>query len=337
MQCLTVKDYETLAQQHMEPAAWDYYAGGSCDEITLHANRTLFDRIRLRPRFLVDVSTCDTSTTLLGTPASFPVLVAPMGHHGLAHVEGECETARGVGKAQTIMVTAAAASRTIEDVAAAACGPLWFQLYVFDDSYVTVDVVQRAEQAGYKAIVLTIDVPRFGKRERDLRNGFQLPASANFTVEDVTRMKSSLTWKDIAWLQSLTSLPILLKGILTGEDTLLAVEHGIRGIIVSNHGGRQLDGAITSLEALPEVIEAANNYCEIYLDSGICRGTDIFKALALGADAVLVGRPILWGLAVGGKEGVYHVLEILREELELAMALCGTPTLQQITSAHIRW
>lgn len=336
MQHFNVMDYEAPAQARMNAAHWDYYAGGSGDEITLHANRAIFDHIRLRPRMLVDVTTCDTSTSVLGCPISMPILVAPTAQHGFAHPEGECETARGVGQAGTLLTASSVSSRRLEEVAAAANGPLWFQLYVFDDNTITIDVVQRAEQAGYKAVVLTVDVPRFGNRERDLRNAFHLPASANFDVPDVTKLKPSLTWRDLAWLKSLTSLPILVKGILTAEDTILALEHGADGIIVSNHGGRQLDGAITSLEALPEVVEAASGRCEIYFDGGIRRGTDVIKALALGAHAVLVGRPVLWGLAVNGQEGVRHILELLRNELELAMALCGAPTLKQITPTLIR-
>ncbi|GHO58878.1 alpha-hydroxy acid oxidase [Ktedonobacter robiniae] len=336
MQYFNVMDYEAPAQARMNAAHWDYYAGGSGDEITLHANRAIFDHIRLRPRMLVDVTTCDTSTSVLGSPVSMPILVAPTAQHGFAHPEGECETARGVGQAGTLLTASSVSSRRLEDVAAAASGPLWFQLYVFDDNTITVDVVQRAEQAGYKAIVLTVDVPRFGNRERDLRNAFHLPVSANFDVPDVTKLKPSLTWRDLAWLKSLTSLPILVKGVLTGEDTILALEHGADGIVVSNHGGRQLDGAITSLEALPEVVEASSGRCEVYFDGGIRRGTDVIKALALGAHAVLVGRPVLWGLAVNGQEGVRHVLELLRNELELAMALCGAPTLKQITPTLIR-
>ncbi|HLZ55416.1 MAG TPA: alpha-hydroxy acid oxidase [Ktedonosporobacter sp.] len=334
MEPVNVSDYETLARERIEPILWDYYMGGSDDEVTLRVNRSAFERIQLRPRMLVDVSTCSTNTTVLGTPISMPILIAPTACHGFAHSEGECETARGAGQADTLMAVSTVANRSIEEIAEAAGGPLWFQLYVYDDNRITADLVQRAEQAGYRAIVLTVDAPRFARRERDIRNGLILPPPphriANFKVDDITRLKPSLTWKDIAWLRTLTSLPILIKGVLTAEDALLAIEHGLDGIIVSNHGGRQLDGAIASITALPEIVTAVAGRSEVYLDGGIRRGTDIIKALALGARAVLVGRPVLWGLAAEGATGVYRVLEMLRIELELVMALSGRPTLESV-------
>lgn len=338
MEPVNVFDYEQLAKARIEPAAWDYYNGGSDDEITLRANRTAFERIRLRPRVLVDVSTCDTRTTVLGTPVSMPVLVAPMGVHRYAHPEGECETARGVGPAGTIMLASTSASRSPEEIAQAATGPLWFQLYVFRGVKTTEDLVRRAEAAGYRAIVLTVDLPRLGNREKDTRNDFNLPPALhpNYTPESEAEEPVHLTWESLAWLRSLTSLPLLVKGILTAEDAALAVEHGVSGIVVSNHGGRQLDTAIPSIEALPEVVEAVAGRCEVYMDGGIRRGTDILKALALGARAVLVGRPVLWGLAVNGAEGVLHVLEILRKELELDMALAGRPTLASIDRSLVK-
>ncbi len=337
MDPINVFDYEALAQSKMEPAFWDFYQGGSDDEVTLRANRTAFERIRLRPRVLVDVgaSALDTRTTVVGTPVSMPVLVAPAAMHCMAHPEGECATAQAAGKAGTLMAASTVSTRTLEEIAKAASGPLWFQLYVYPSFQVAERLVRRAEAAGYRAIVLTVDLPYVGNRERDKRHNITIPPppfrEANFEgVEKVGLELVMLTWESLSWLRSITSLPILLKGILTAEDALLAVEHGAAGVIVSNHGGRQLDSAVASIEALPEIVEAVAGRCEVYVDGGIRRGTDILKALALGARAVLVGRPVLWGLAVNGAEGAYHVLEILRKELELAMALSGRPALSSI-------
>lgn len=338
MEPVNVFDYETLAQARMEPTAWSYYSSGSDDEVTLRANRTAFERIRLLPRVLVDVSTCDMRTTVLGTPISMPILIAPTAFHCLAHPEGECATARAAGRADTLMVASTSSTRSLEDTARETSGPLWFQLYVHDHKSAE-ELVHRATAAGYGALVITVDSPRWGRKERAIRSGFRLPPhmhKANFTDEDPAGIDASLTWKTLAWLRSLTSLPIVLKGILTAEDALLAVQYEIDGIIVSNHGGRQLDSVSSSIEALPEVVQAVDGNCEVYLDGGIRRGTDILKALALGARAVLVGRPILWGLAVNGAKGVSHVLEILRAELELAMALAGRPTLNSIDRSLVK-
>jgi isopentenyl diphosphate isomerase/L-lactate dehydrogenase-like FMN-dependent dehydrogenase len=327
---INVSEYEALARARVDAKHWDYFMGGSGDELTIRANRSAFAQLQLRPRMLVDVSNCDMQTTALGTSIRMPIMAAPTAFHIFAHPEAECATAQGVGQAGTLMVVSSVASRTIEDIAAASTGPLWFQLYVYHDDQITTNLVRRAEDAGYRAIVLTVDVARFGRRERDVRNALVLPPAANFTVDDVTALKPSLTWKDIAWLRSLTSLPILVKGVLTAEDALLSVEHGVDGIIVSNHGGRQLDGVLASLEALPEVVEAVDDRCEVYLDGGVRRGTDVIKALALGAHAIFIGRPVLWGLAVDGATGVRDVFELLRTELEFAMMLSGRPTLASI-------
>ncbi len=341
MEPLNVFEYAKLAQERMEPAYWEYYYGGSDDEVTLRASRVAYERIRLRPRVLVDVSNCDTHTNVLGTPVGMPILVAPMALHCLAHPEGECATAQGAGMAGTLMIASTTATRNIEEIAEAATGPLWFQLYVYPSFEVAAKLVRRAEAAGYRAIVLTVDLPRLGRREKDIRNNVTIPPSpyyeANFVdVEKEGQRWVPLTWESLSWLRSITSLPILLKGILTAEDAVLAVEHGIDGIVVTNHGGRQLDTAIPSIEALPEVVEAVAERCEVYLDGGIRRGTDVLKALALGARAVLVGRPVLWGLAVNGAEGVCHVLELLRNELELDMALAGRPTLDSIDRSLVK-
>jgi isopentenyl diphosphate isomerase/L-lactate dehydrogenase-like FMN-dependent dehydrogenase len=334
---VNVFEYEALAQAKMNPAFWDFYQGGSDDEVTLRANRTAFERIRLRPRVLVDVSAgaLNMRTTVLGTPVNMPVLVAPMAMHSMAHPEGECATAQGAGMANTLMVASTTATRSIEEIAQAASGPLWFQLYVYPSLQVAEKLVRRAEAAGYRAIVLTVDLPYLGNREKDRRNNVTIPPEpfyeANFVdVEEKGQPWVPLTWESLSWLRSITSLPILVKGILTAEDAVLALEHGVAGIIVSNHGGRQLDTALASIDALPEIVEAVAGRCEVYIDGGIRRGTDILKALALGARGVLVGRPILWGLAANGAQGVFQVLEILRKELELSMALAGRPTLDSI-------
>ncbi len=343
-------ELEALAAQRMVRMAFDYYAGGAEDEVTLRENRAAFERIALRPRMLVDVSAIDTSTTVLGQPVAAPVLVAPTAMHRLGHPEGELATARGAGAAETLMVVSTLATTSLEDVAAAASGPLWFQLYAVKDREITRALVERARAAGYTALCVTVDAPHSGRRERDVRNRFALPPGvelANFSGPEMRMMPQQgsgsalttyvmklmdviLTWDDIAWLQSFAGMPILLKGILTAEDARLAVEHGAAGIIVSNHGGRQLDTAVASIRALPEIVEAAAGRAEVYLDGGVRRGTDCLKALALGARAVLIGRPILWGLALDGADGVARVLRMLRHELEEAMVLAGRPTIASI-------
>jgi 4-hydroxymandelate oxidase len=335
---VNVFDYEMLAQTRMEIGAWNYYQSGSDDEVTLRDNRAVFERIRLRPRMLVDVSAVELSTTVLGTPVSMPILVAPSAFHCLAHPEGECATARGAGSAGTVMVASTSSTRSLEDIAKEAGGPLWFQLY-FHGRSSAQELVERATAAGYRALVVTVDSPRWGHKERAIRSGFALPpplTKANFAQGEVPSENVPLTWEVLAWLRSLTSLPIVLKGILTAEDAALAVKHGVDGIVVSNHGGRQLDTVLSGIEALPEVVEVAGGQCEIYVDGGIRRGTDVLKTLALGARAVLLGRPILWGLAADGAEGVSHVLELLRTELELAMVLAGRPTLSSVDRSLIR-
>lgn len=342
MDPINVFDYEKRAKERMQPAFWDYYEGGSDDEVTVRANRADFERIRLRPRFLVNVQNCDTSTTVLGTPVNMPILVAPTALHGLAHPEGECQTVQGAGAAGTLMIASTTSNRSLEEIAQAATGPLWFQLYVYPSFEVGAQLVHRAEAAGYRAIVMTVDMPALGNRERDIRNNVSIPppplTEGNFVgVEKEGQSWVALTWEAVDWLRSVTTLPILIKGILTADDALLALAHGASGIVVSNHGGRQLDGCVTPIEALPEVVEAVAGRCEVYVDGGIRRGTDVLKALALGARAVLVGRPALWGLAVNGARGVQHVLEILGGELRLSMQLTGRPTLADIDRSLVRF
>ncbi len=332
------------------PWAWDYYAGGSDDEISLRANRAAFEQLQLRPHVLVDVSKCDMRTSVSGIPVSVPILVAPTAGHGLAHADAERATARATRQAGTLMIVSTQSTCSLEEIAQTGESPRWFQLYI--DSYLQAEqLIRRAEKAGYQGLVLTVDSPRRGNRERDIRNeiGKQLEAffptvgSGNASLpirsrssEEEPYIGDRLTWEIIPWLHSITSLPILLKGILTAEDARLALSYGATGIIVSNHGGRQLDSIVTGIEALPEVVEAVASRCEVYVDSGIRRGTDVLKALALGARAVLLGRPVLWGLAVDGQSGVYHVLQLIRAEFELAMALAGCPTLSNITRDLIR-
>lgn len=355
-QPLNLHDYERLARERLDRAVWDTYDQGSEDEQTLRANRDAFAAVRLRPHVLVDATDCQTSTTVLGVPVSMPVLIAPTSVHQLAHPLGELATARAAQQEGVVMVASTLSSRSMEEIAnAVAGGPLWFQLYLFHDERLNMRLLERAEQAGYRAIVLTVDAQHIGNRERDRRNNFNLPPGVrlgNFATPneeaneqtdafqrvtwDSRGARPGLTWDVIAWLRRRTSLPLILKGILTGEDAKRAADAGVDGVIVSNHGGRQLDCAVSTLEALPEVVAAAGAHCEIYMDGGIRRGTDVMKALALGARATLIGRPVFWGLAVDGEGGVRHVLDILREELTLSMRLAGLPTIASIDRTAVK-
>lgn len=333
--------------------ALDYYNSGAWDEITLRDNRVAFERYKLCPRMLVDVSQRDLSTTILGQSLPLPILIAPMAFQCLAHPEGEIATAKAAAKLGSAMVLSTLATKSIEEVAFACQNPnyqLWFQLYVHRDRSLTRALVERAYKAGYRALCLTVDAPVLGKRERDTRNQFALPSGmelANLAALSdleisykpgesglfsyfLEQLNPALTWKDLEWLQSLSPLPLVVKGILRGDDAMRAVECGAKAIIVSNHGGRQLDSAIASIDALSQIVAAVGDKADILVDGGIRRGTDILKALALGAKAVLLGRPILWGLAVGGEAGVQHVIELLRDELDIAMALSGCAKLQDI-------
>jgi 4-hydroxymandelate oxidase len=341
-------DIETRAFERLPRETADYFAGGAEDEVTLRANRAAFDSLMLRPRYLVDVSERNTGTTVLGTPVEFPVLLAPTSFQQLAHPDGELATARAAHRAGTIMVLSTFSTVALEEVQRAAPGPKWFQLYVHKDRDLTRSLVTRAYAAGYQALVLTVDVPMLGRRERDIRNGFMLPPSlrvANFdsgSSENEPGDESGLAlfhrglrepafaWKDVDWLASLTPLPILLKGVLRGDDAAIALDQGIKGIIVSNHGGRQLDSAIPTIRALPDVVERVAGRCEVLMDGGVRRGTDVVKALALGARAVLIGRPFVWGLAWDGAAGVETVLRILRDEFDTALALCGATSVRDL-------
>ncbi len=343
MEPVNVHDYEALAREAMHPAAWAYISAGSGEETTLEENRAAFERMKLLPRVLRGVGSVDLRTTILGTEVGTPILVAPMGVHGLAHSEGECATARAAGSAGSLMAVSTASSRSLEEISVSATGPLWFQLYVYRSRPFAERLVRRAERAGYRAIVLTVDSPRWGRKERFLRVEQTLPSELDYSSLDEEGLSeeefvpATLTWEDVTWLRSLTDLPVVLKGILHPEDAALAVEHGAAGIVVSNHGGRQLDGVPASIEALSGVVEAAGGRAEIYLDGGIRRGTDALKALALGARAVFVGRPVLWGLASGGEAGARHILKLLSDELESAMALAGQPGVTEIDPDLVVW
>ncbi|MFE9776124.1 alpha-hydroxy acid oxidase [Streptomyces sp. NPDC005931] len=349
---LSPQDYEAAARARLDPSVWDYIAGGSGDEVTLREDTAAYRRYRLRPRVLVDVSRCELSTTLLGGPVEFPVGIAPMAYHGLVHADGETATVRGAGAVGALTVISTFAGRTLEETARAATGPLWLQLYVMRRREITESLVRRAEAAGYRALVITVDTPRMARRERDLRNGFGLPAhvrpanldnghrgalhhgrsgSSALAEHAAEHHDAAFTWQDLAWVRSLTSLPLVLKGVLTAQDARKAAGLGVDGLIVSTHGGRQLDGAVPALEALPEVVAAVPDQCEVLVDGGVRRGSDVLKALALGARAVLVGRPVLWGLATDGERGVERILTTLRTELEEAMALTGRPRLDTVT------
>jgi isopentenyl diphosphate isomerase/L-lactate dehydrogenase-like FMN-dependent dehydrogenase len=347
---LNVWDYERLAEARLEPGAFGYVAGGANDEWTLRENRAAFERWVLRPRMLVDISQVATAATVLGTECSMPLFVAPTAFQRTVHPEGEIAMARAAAAAGTVMCLSTFATATIEDVAEAAPGaPRWFQLYWSSDRGFVRDVVERAEAAGFGAIMVTVDLPRLGRRERDLLTGFvvpeELPVPAFLALADAARAVSpediswavddTLTWRDLEWLRSVSSLPVLVKGLLTAEDAVLAAEAGADGVVVSNHGGRQLDGVAASLDALPEVVEAAGDRLVVLMDGGIRRGADVVKALALGAQAVLVGRPPLWGLGAAGADGAHRVLDLLRAELELALALCGCTSPAQVTRSHV--
>jgi 4-hydroxymandelate oxidase len=348
---LNLRDYERLAAAALAPMAWDYYRSGACDELTLARNEHAFDALSLHYRVLVDVSRRSTACSLLGRSLAMPVLIAPTAFHRLAHPEGELATARAAADAGTIMVLSTLSNTRVEEVVAATAAEVWFQLYVYRDRGATRALIERVRAAGCKALVLTVDAPLLGRRERDVRNAFALPESvsiANMHAEGARHVRAedggsglaayfaqlldpSLTFADLEWLASIAQLPVLVKGVVRADDAQRALDHGAAGVIVSNHGGRQLDGSPATIEALPAITQQLAGRAPVLLDGGVRRGTDVIKALALGAQAVLLGRPILWGLAVGGERGVSDVLRLLQRELDLALALCGCPTLEHVT------
>ena len=354
---IALPEFRDLAADVMEPAAFDYVDGGAWDELTLAANEEAWLGFRLRPRVLVDVSRVDPSARLLDGPTSLPVAIAPMAAHGLANPIGEVATAAAAAAAGIPFTLSTMSTRSIEEVAAAAPdGIRWLQLYAQADPRRSRELVERAAAAGYRAIVLTVDLPVLGFRERDRRNGFDLsvplgnfgadgagPSHAGHAAIDGESgydvldddVAKNLTWESLAAIRSWSGLPLVVKGILTAEDAALAVDHGVDAIVVSNHGGRQLDRVRPAIEALVDIVAAVPGGTEIWVDGGVRRGLDVAIALGLGARGVLVGRPILWALAAGGQPGVERALAILREEFEIAMRLLGTPTTADISSAHV--
>lgn len=329
---LTVDDYEPAAREVLSPETYHYYAGGAGDEWTLAENRRAFDRWVIRPRMLTGAYPPDPATEILGTRIGFPLLVAPWAYQRLAHPDGEVATARAAARAETIMVVSTTALDRLEDVAGASAFAKWWQLYVFTDRDLTAETLRRVNAAGYGAVCFTVDFPVGGLRHRDTRSGFDVPIGL---PQDDLVFDPNITWDDLAWIRELAPLPLLVKGILTGEDARIAVEHGVDGVVVSNHGGRQLDAVSAGITALPEVVEAVQGKVPVLVDGGMRRGIDVFKALALGAAAVMVGRPAAWGLAVAGEEGVVDVLGILRAEFENAMTLAGVRTVAEITPAFV--
>lgn len=342
-------DYEPLARERMSASAWAYLQGGAADELTLRDNLDAFRRLRLLPRVLTDVGGGDIALTLLDHRHVSPILLAPVAYQQLAHPEGELATALAASAMQTCMVVSTQASTSLETLAQATQGPLWFQLYIQPDRPFTRELVARAEAAGYQALVVTVDAPVNGVRNREQRTGFTLPQgvvavnlegmrslpdepvrAGGIPLLQTKLVRSAATWDDVQWLRSITKLPILLKGILAPGDAVRAADEGIAGVVVSNHGGRTLDGLPATIDALPAIAHAVERRIPLLLDGGIRRGTDIFKALALGASAVLIGRPFVHGLAAAGASGVVHVLHILRTELEIAMVLTGCRTLADI-------
>jgi 4-hydroxymandelate oxidase len=346
---LNIADYARAAQGELPQDVFDYYEGGALDEITLRENVAGWERLKLYYHILAGVRPRDLSTTVLGQAVSMPILVAPTAFHRLACEKGEIAAAKAAKAAKTLFILSSLSNTAMEAVFAEAASPRWFQLYIYKDREITFELVKRAEAAGADAIVLTVDAPGLGTRERDTRNNFRLPEG--LTVENLAPLgkgnfpevkgsglaayvranfKQDLGFDDLDWLCRSTELPVVVKGVVRGDDARRAAEHGAKAVVVSNHGGRQLDAAPATCEALPHVVDAAGDLCEIYIDGGIRRGSDVLKAIALGARAVLVGRAVLWGLCVAGEQGATQVLEILRRELDEAMLLCGCTRLSDI-------
>lgn len=344
---LRVDEFEALAKARLDPAAYEYYAGGAADEITLRRNIEGFERRVLLPSVLVDVSSVDASTTMLGTSVTMPVGIAPNAAQGLADPDGECATARAAAAAGVIMCLSTFSSRSMEDVAAASSGPKWFQLYIHKDRGVAKEMIERAVATGYDAIVLTVDLPVGGYRERELRNPFrstELQAFPNLPVNTHGKsilelldglINASLTWDDIGWVRSIAGVPVVVKGVLAAADAARSATYGANAIVVSNHGGRQLDRAPATIDVLEDIVGAAG-HCEVYLDGGVRRGADVVTALALGAKAVFIGRGYLFALAAAGEPGVARCLDLLRAETLNAMALLGAPVISDIHRGHVR-
>lgn len=342
---LSLDDLEAMARERLEHMPYEYIASGAADELTVGWNRAAFGAIRLRPRVLREVSAIDTRVRLLGRELPHPILLAPTAYHRVVHPEGELATARGAGQAGTLWVISTATNTPLEQIAEAATGPLWFQLYMQSDRGFTRELVQHARSAGCEALCVTVDNVRLGARNRQQRSGFRMPPGVVTPYLDdlnsgrrdlMTAEPVSITWAEIEWLQGEAGVPVVLKGILTAEDARRAVQAGAAGVIVSNHGGRNLDTLPAAIDALPEVAEAVRGELPVLVDGGVRRGTDLIKARALGAEAVLIGRPYLYGLAAGGAEGVRRSVEILRHELELALALVGCASYREV-DARALW
>lgn len=368
---LNIEDAHRLARKRLPLIVSEFIDGGAEDEHTLRSNESALDKVTFQPRILVDVSRRDQTTTVLGDHINLPVMLAPVGAGRLVSRQGELAVARGAAAAKTIFMVSTFASNSLEEIADVSDGPLWFQMYMSSDRELNSALVQRAYKAGYRALCLTVDTAAVGKRERDLRLGASYPPRitlrtalnairkvswlrdylfgekelfGNFkkvAKEDIGKIIYSTinpltTWEDLDWLRKEWDRPLLVKGILSKEDAHLAVDHGVDGIVVSNHGGRQLDSAPSTIEVLPEIVDAIGNKLEIFFDGGIRRGGDVLKAIAIGARACLIGRPYMWGLAIGGEVGVARVLEILREEIDRTMALIGRTRLNEMDRTAIR-
>ena len=352
MSLVNLADYEIRARESAEGSTLDYYDGGANDEITLRDNAEAFSRLKLYPRVFRGVGARDTSSTVLGTSARWPVIVAPVALLGMLSLDGEVPAARAATAAGSIFVLSTFSVTPIEDVVAAATGQVWFQLYVYKDRAATEALVRRVEAAGCSALELTADTPILGRRERDVRNSFALPdglwtpnltadagssppdpgSDSPFAASIDALLDPDLTWDDIAWLTSISNLPVLVKGIVRADDAVRAVDAGAAGVIVSNHGGRQLDTAPAAVDTLAGIADAVGDRTEVIVDGGIRRGVDVLKAIALGARAVQIGRPIVWGLVVDGEEGIADVLSLLHDEFDMAMALCGCRSVSEITA-----
>lgn len=343
---ICLADFEPLARAKMSPMAWEYVTAGAGDELTVRWNKEAYQRIRLKPRVLVDVTKLDTRVTLFGQQHAFPILLAPTAAQKLTHEEGELATARGAGAAGAAMVLSSFSTTSLEDVAAAAKTPLWFQLYMQTDHGFTRDLVQRAEAAGYRALCLTVDTPITGARNRETRADVKLGSLPNLkglkldgpvrtgSLEIFSSVQdAALSWKDVEWLRSFAKIPLLLKGVLNPEDADRGVQAGVAGIMVSNHGGRNLDTVPATIDALPQVADKVAGRVPVFVDGGVRRGTDVLKALAFGASAVLIGRPYVYGLGAAGQAGVTKVLSILQREFQMAMVLTGRTTIQSIDRA----
>ncbi|TDD86982.1 alpha-hydroxy-acid oxidizing protein [Actinomadura darangshiensis] len=340
----TLREVEAAARERLDPVHYDYFAGGAGDEVTLRANEAAFERLALLPHVLRGTAKPELGVTLLGGRASMPVLIAPTAFHRLADPEGERATARAAAAAETIMMVSMASTVAVGDVAAAAPGArLWFQLFIQPDMAFTEALVRRAEAAGCGALVVTADSPVFGTRGRDERNGFRdLPdglCCENMRDGDRVReiaFSPAVSWEHLDRLREITSLPVVLKGVLHPADARAALDHGVSALFVSNHGGRQLDTAPAAVDALPEIVDAVGGAVPVLLDGGVRRGTDVLKALALGADAVAVGRPVVWGLAADGERGARRVLGLLRAEVEEALTLCGLASVRDLEPGMVR-